>query len=105
MEPFYVVVFGALAATAASFELTKGKTGSSEHASKEFWKFRTNYTLVYALMMGEAIEWRTFSKSYIHAKCRCTAWCVRKNSARCTDEMRHSRDKCHLLVVHAADNA
>ena len=54
MEPFYVVVFGALAAMAASFELTKGKTGSSEHASKEFWKFRTNYTLVYALMMGEA---------------------------------------------------
>ena len=51
-----MVVFGALAAVAASFELTKGKNSSSENASKEFWKFRTNYTLVYALMMG-AVLW------------------------------------------------
>lgn len=49
------MVFGALAAVAASFELTKGKTGLSEQASKEFWKFRANYTLVYAVMMGKAL--------------------------------------------------
>ena len=71
MEPFYVVVFGALAATAASFELTKGKTGSSEHASKDFWKFRTNYTLVYALMMGKAPYWRAFFPSVTARSC-CT---------------------------------
>jgi hypothetical protein len=55
MEPFYIAVFGALAAIAASFELTKSKGSSSENAPKDFWKFRTNYTLVYALMMGEAL--------------------------------------------------
>ena len=54
MELFYMVVFGALAAVAAFFELTKGKSGSTENASKDFWKFRANYTLVYALMMGKA---------------------------------------------------
>ena len=58
MEPFYVVVFGALAATAASFELTKGKTG-------------TNYTLVYALMMGKAPYWRAFFPSVTARSC-CT---------------------------------
>ena len=49
-----MVVFGALAAVAAFFELTKGKGASMENAPKDFWKFRTNYTLVYALMMGAA---------------------------------------------------
>ncbi len=78
MEPFYVVVFGALAATAASFELTKGKTGSSEHASKEFCKFRTNYTLVYALMMGEATYWRASFGNCVHAEMCCKGQCIRK---------------------------
>ena len=55
MEHFYIIVFGALAAIAASFELTKSKDTSSENAPKDFWKFRTNYTLVYALMMGRAL--------------------------------------------------
>ncbi|CAL5220451.1 g2470 [Coccomyxa viridis] len=52
MELFYMVVFGALAAVAAFFELTKGKGASMENAPKDFWRFRTNYTLVYALMMA-----------------------------------------------------
>ena len=55
MEPFYIGVFGALAAIAASFELTKSNGSNSENAPKDFWKFRANYTLVYALMMGEAL--------------------------------------------------
>ena len=49
-----MAVFGALAAVAAFFELTKSKGVSTENAPKEFWKFRANYTLVYALMMGES---------------------------------------------------
>ena len=51
-----MVVFGAMAAVAAFFELTKSKGGSTENAPKDFWRFRTNYTLVYALMMG-ATSW------------------------------------------------
>ena len=56
-----MVVFGALAAVAAFFELTKNKGGSTENAPKEFWKFRANYTLVYALMMGANRDTALFS--------------------------------------------
>lgn len=52
MEPFYIAVFGVLAALAAVLELTKGKSTSSDNTSKEFSRFRTNYVLVYSLMMG-----------------------------------------------------
>jgi len=73
MDPFYMVVFGALAAVAASFELTKGKNSSSENASKEFWKFRTNYTLVYALMMG-AVLWHHSSFLFVVTLKICIAY-------------------------------
>lgn len=52
MEPFYIAVFGALAAIAAVLELTKSKSTSTDNTSKEFSRFRSNYVLVYSLMMG-----------------------------------------------------
>jgi hypothetical protein len=56
MEPFYIAVFGVLAAIAAGLELTKGKSTSTDNTSKEFSRFRSNYVLVYSLMMG-ALLW------------------------------------------------
>ena len=55
MEWFYALAFGILAAIATTLELWKPKKGDSEDAPKEFWRFRANYTLVYALMMGEFV--------------------------------------------------
>lgn len=57
MEPFYIAVFGVLAAIAAGLELTKGKSTSTDNTSKEFSRFRSNYVLVYSLMMG-AFLWK-----------------------------------------------
>lgn len=51
MEIFYVVVFGVLAVCAAVLETTK-KTSNVDNSSKEFSRFKNNYVLVYALMMG-----------------------------------------------------
>lgn len=45
-------VFGVLAAAAAAFELTKPKEGQLS-TSRDFLRFRTNYIVVYSLMMGE----------------------------------------------------
>ena len=55
MEWFYALLFVVLMAIAATLELWKNKKGVSEDAPLEFWRFRTNYTLVYALMMGEYV--------------------------------------------------
>lgn len=51
MEGFYVFVFGVLAAAAAAFELTKPKEGQLS-TSRDFLRFRTNYIVVYSLMMA-----------------------------------------------------
>ncbi|BDA45879.1 Molybdate-anion transporter [Coccomyxa sp. Obi] len=52
MEPFYIAVFGVLAALAAALELTKSKSTSTDNSSREFSRFRSNYVLVYSLMMA-----------------------------------------------------
>lgn len=74
-----MVVFGAMAAVAAFFELTKGKGSSMENAPKDFWRFRTNYTLVYALMMG-AIPW---GRSLVLTAIACWYGRVRTKSTCC----------------------
>ena len=51
MDSFYAVSFGALAALAAVFELTKPKEGQM-NTSQDFLRFRFNYVVVYSLMMG-----------------------------------------------------
>ena len=56
MEPFYTVVFGVLAAVAAVLELTKSKESAADTSSKEFSRFKNNYVLVYALMMGAPLS-------------------------------------------------
>jgi hypothetical protein len=56
MEPVYLVVFAVLAGVAAFLELSKSKIASVESTSKEFIKFRSNYVLVYSLMMGEFVK-------------------------------------------------
>ncbi len=52
MEVFYTFVFAVLAALAATLEITKSKEAAVESGNKEFMRFRNNYVLVYALMMG-----------------------------------------------------
>ena len=63
MEAFYYVLFTVLAATAAALELGKGGAsraavsgggggGGGPAVTREFAAFRSNYVLVYALMMG-----------------------------------------------------
>ena len=52
MEVFYTFIFGAMAALAAVLELTKSKDSAVETGSRDFMRFRNNYVLVYALMMG-----------------------------------------------------
>ena len=51
MEGFYIFVFGVLAAAAAAFEFTKPKEGQMS-TSRDFLRFRTNYIVVYSMMMG-----------------------------------------------------
>lgn len=52
MEVFYTFIFGAWTAMAATLELTRSKDCAVESGSKDFMRFRNNYVLVYALMMG-----------------------------------------------------
>ena len=52
MEVFYTFIFGAWTALAATLELTRSKDCAVESGSKDFMRFRNNYVLVYALMMG-----------------------------------------------------
>ena len=63
MEAFYYILFALLAAAAAALELGKG--GASRGAlaaapgnavTREFGAFRSNYVLVYALMMGVLLD-------------------------------------------------
>ena len=51
MEYVYIGLFGILALFAAVLETTK-KTSAVDNSSKDFLRFKNNYVLVYALMMG-----------------------------------------------------
>lgn len=75
MEAFYTALFAAMAAVAAALEMTRSKDAASESGSREFVRFRNNYVLVYALMMGapmwpaavtSAARW-----SAVHTGCLC----------------------------------
>lgn len=52
METFLLLVFAAVAAIAALLELFKRQGSKQESKDREFIRFRNNYVLVYALMMG-----------------------------------------------------
>ncbi len=54
MELFYLAVFLLSALAAAVLEGTRKTETGSAIANRDFLKFRNNYVLVYALMMGEA---------------------------------------------------
>ena len=64
METFYVFVFGLLAAAAAAFELTKPKEGQMS-TSRDFFRFRTNYIVVYSLMMGTDLRISDMSRTVL----------------------------------------
>ena len=60
MEVFYGIVFLLSAMAVGILEWTKNSEGSSGNGSsgngnRDFLKFRNNYVLVYALMMGEQL--------------------------------------------------
>ena len=53
MESFYVLTFGALAIACAALEVRKRPTsGKGASLPANFLAFRTNYLVVYALMMA-----------------------------------------------------
>lgn len=52
METFVLLVFAAVAAIAALLELPKRQNSKQETTNRDFIRFRNNYVLVYALMMG-----------------------------------------------------
>ena len=56
METFLLLVFAALAALAALLELSKGKSSKQETTNRDFIRFRNNYVVVYALMMGASFS-------------------------------------------------
>lgn len=55
MEVFYGIVFLVSALAAGGVEWSKKSEGSSGASDSDFLKFRNNYVLVYALMMGELV--------------------------------------------------
>lgn len=61
MEGFLLLVFASLAAITASLELFKRRTSKSDKTNRGFERFKANYVLVYALMMGKASK-RSFTK-------------------------------------------
>ena len=52
METFLLLVFASLAALTALLELSKRQKSKQETRNRDFLRFRNNYVLVYALMMG-----------------------------------------------------
>ncbi|CAL5229707.1 g13080 [Coccomyxa viridis] len=52
METFLLLVFASLAALTALLELSKRQRSKQETTNRDFVRFRNNYVLVYALMMG-----------------------------------------------------
>ena len=53
MELFYAALFGLMAVAAAALELGKPRETNESSLSRDFVRFSRNYTIVYALMMGE----------------------------------------------------
>lgn len=52
MDGFLLLTFASLAALTAVLELFKRKASKTDTTNREFLRFRANYVLVYALMMG-----------------------------------------------------
>ena len=52
MDGFLLLTFASLAALTAVLELFKRRTSKLDTTNREFLRFRANYMLVYALMMG-----------------------------------------------------
>ena len=58
MEGFLLLVFATLAALTALLELFKRSGSKEDPADRAFLRFRGNYVLVYALMMGKSsVTW------------------------------------------------
>ena len=56
METFLLLVFASLAALTALLELSKRQKSKQETTNRDFIRFRNNYVLVYALMMGTSVR-------------------------------------------------
>lgn len=56
METFLLLVFASLAALTALLELSKRQRSKQETTNRDFVRFRNNYVLVYALMMGTLVR-------------------------------------------------
>ena len=69
MEGFLLLVFASLAAVTASLELFKRRTSKLDKTNRGFERFKANYVLVYALMMGKAPQDSFNLKGNISAGC------------------------------------
>lgn len=56
MEGFLLLVFATLAALTALLELFKRSGSKEDPADRAFLRFKGNYVLVYALMMGDILH-------------------------------------------------
>ena len=52
MEAFLLLIFAVLGAFTSCLELFKRKIGKGDPTDRSFLRFRHNYVLVYAFMMG-----------------------------------------------------
>ena len=55
MEYFYIILFVLMAGVALFLELGKSKDSAEGSLTRDFLRFRNNYVLVYALMMGKTL--------------------------------------------------
>lgn len=56
-------MFAAVAALTAVLELSKRQSSKPETMNRDFIRFRNNYVLVYALMMGASLPLAAFPSS------------------------------------------
>lgn len=76
MDGFLLLTFASLAALAAVLELFKRRTSKLDTTNREFLRFRANYVLVYALMMGGTpcaythlcLHYDSGNKLYLHVQ-------------------------------------
>ena len=59
MDAYLLLVFAVLASLTSSMELFKRQSSNGDPTDPGYLRFRNNYILVYALMMGELCHKRT----------------------------------------------
>ena len=64
MDAYLLLVFAGLAALTSCTELFKRQSSKGDPADRGYLRFRNNYVVVYALMMGELCYWHTWRSGH-----------------------------------------